>query len=127
MRTCPNEFTLERLAGGGSARWKVRRHVDECPLCLSRLAMIREEEDLLGRIRRVASSHAPTTPESAGSHAAPPAPPSPPSDHPSIEGFRITRLIAEGGMGRVYEGEQIHPRRRAALKLLRAGRAAAEH
>lgn len=35
--------------------------------------------------------------------------------------FRLIRLLGEGGMGTVYEAEQETPRRRVALKLLRAG------
>lgn len=35
--------------------------------------------------------------------------------------FRIVRVIGEGGMGRVYEAEQDSPRRRVALKVIRAG------
>lgn len=35
--------------------------------------------------------------------------------------YRIVRLIGTGGMGVVYEGEQEHPTRRVAVKLLRAG------
>ena len=38
-----------------------------------------------------------------------------------IGGYRILRLIGEGGMGAVYEAEQQHPRRRVALKVIRAG------
>lgn len=38
-----------------------------------------------------------------------------------INGYRILRLIGRGGMGLVYEAEQPNPRRRVALKLLRAG------
>ena len=34
--------------------------------------------------------------------------------------FRVTRLIAEGGMGTVYEVEQLSTHKRRALKLLRA-------
>jgi len=44
-----------------------------------------------------------------------------------IGGVTVVRLIAEGGMGRVYEGQQESPRRTVAIKLLRpgpAGRAA---
>jgi len=39
----------------------------------------------------------------------------------TLGGVTLTRFIAEGGMGRVYEGEQAHPSRRVAVKLLRPG------
>jgi serine/threonine protein kinase/Flp pilus assembly protein TadD len=39
----------------------------------------------------------------------------------SIEGYRLLRTIGSGGMGVVYEAEQLNPPRRVALKLLRAG------
>jgi serine/threonine protein kinase/Tfp pilus assembly protein PilF len=37
-----------------------------------------------------------------------------------IGGFRIKRLLGEGGMGVVYEAEQRNPRRLVALKVIRA-------
>lgn len=39
----------------------------------------------------------------------------------TVGGVRLLRLIAEGGMGRVYEGIQDTPRRAVALKVLRPG------
>jgi hypothetical protein len=39
----------------------------------------------------------------------------------TIGEFRVLRLIAEGGMGAVYEAEQEHPQRRVALKLIKSG------
>ncbi|MGA9243988.1 MAG: tetratricopeptide repeat protein [Silvibacterium sp.] len=38
-----------------------------------------------------------------------------------IGGFRIVRLVGEGGMGFVYEAEQEHPRRTVALKVIKSG------
>src|SRR5262245_22568370 len=39
-----------------------------------------------------------------------------------IEGkYRIVRLIGEGGMGAVYEGENVRINRRVAIKILHAG------
>lgn len=38
-----------------------------------------------------------------------------------IGGIQIVRLIAEGGMGRVYEGAQEKPRRTVAVKVMRPG------
>ncbi|MHA7812576.1 MAG: serine/threonine-protein kinase [Phycisphaerales bacterium] len=40
---------------------------------------------------------------------------------PSIEGYTIIRLLGEGGMGSVYEAEQLQPTRRVAIKILRIG------
>jgi serine/threonine protein kinase/Tfp pilus assembly protein PilF len=44
----------------------------------------------------------------------------------SIGGYRIIRLLGEGGMGSVYEAEQDRPRRRVALKVIRAAWASSE-
>lgn len=38
-----------------------------------------------------------------------------------IGGVKIVRLIAEGGMGRVYEGLQEKPKRKVAVKVMRPG------
>lgn len=38
-----------------------------------------------------------------------------------IQGIRLVRLIAEGGMGRVYEGRQEKPRRPVAVKVIKPG------
>jgi WD40 repeat protein len=38
-----------------------------------------------------------------------------------LGGIRIVRLIAEGGMGQVYEGRQERPRRTVAVKVMRPG------
>ena len=43
------------------------------------------------------------------------------SPAPEIQGYRIVRLLGEGGMGAVYEASQETPRRRVALKVIRPG------
>jgi len=43
----------------------------------------------------------------------------------TLDGVTIVRLIAEGGMGRVYEGRQAAPERAVAVKVLRGGFASA--
>lgn len=50
----------------------------------------------------------------------------PPSSPEWIGGYRILRLIGEGGMGAVYEAEQKRPRRVVALKVLRSPLAGSE-
>lgn len=44
----------------------------------------------------------------------------------TLGGFRIVQRIASGGMGTVWEAEQLAPRRRVALKTLRFGAATRE-
>jgi predicted Ser/Thr protein kinase len=39
----------------------------------------------------------------------------------AIAGYRMVRLIGEGGMGSVYQAEQDHPRRIVALKVIKQG------
>ena len=39
-------------------------------------------------------------------------------DAPTIPGYRITRILGEGGMGTVYGAEQDAPRRQVAIKVL---------
>ena len=45
----------------------------------------------------------------------------------AIHDFRILRKLGEGGMGVVYEAEQLHPRRPVALKVIRGGAFVDEH
>lgn len=40
--------------------------------------------------------------------------------------YRVISLLGEGGMGAVYEAEQLHPRRLVALKVIRPGLASGE-
>ena len=45
----------------------------------------------------------------------------------AIRDFRMIRKLGEGGMGVVYEAEQLHPRRPVALKVIRGGALVDEH
>jgi serine/threonine protein kinase/Tfp pilus assembly protein PilF len=50
----------------------------------------------------------------------PPRDPVPDAASVEVQGYRVIRVIGAGGMGIVYEAEQRSPRRRVALKILRA-------
>src|SRR5271169_307430 len=72
--------------------------------------------------------NAESAPLDAGTEEAPTrdAAQAPPGTHPSplpasIGPYLILARLGQGGMGTVYEAEQPHPRRRVALKVIRAG------
>jgi len=65
-----------------------------------------------GQLEANAATPAPAAP--AVSTVAPGAP-------ASIGPYRVIRVVAEGGMGMVYEAEQDSPRRRVAIKVIRPG------
>jgi eukaryotic-like serine/threonine-protein kinase len=72
------------------------------------------DETLRARVERLIESHA----RSSAGFLEPPA--VPPLEGRQLGEFRLVRLIGAGGMGAVYEAEQTHPRRRLALKVVRA-------
>src|SRR5262245_16448431 len=76
-----------------------------CPKCL------------LARAVELASSiTAAADPAPSGGAAAP----------PDIPRYRILRLLGAGGMGAVYQAEQLQPRRAVALKIIKPGVASSD-
>jgi serine/threonine protein kinase len=77
---------------------ELEKHLDECPVCRSRAALMRAEINIL------ASDAIKDIPI------------------PNIIGsYKIKRLIGEGGQALVYEAEQSSPQRLVALKVLKGG------
>ncbi|MFN0006540.1 MAG: tetratricopeptide repeat protein [Planctomycetota bacterium] len=101
---CPSAVDLEAHAAGGSTRpGEIESHASSCADCRRSLEDMRENLGLLERIHRDFA-----LPSAGGA-----------TRLPAIAGFRLIREIGRGGMGVVYEAEQIAPRRRVALKVVR--------
>jgi len=83
-------FLLDACAGDDDLRCEVE-------------SLLAQEVSRDGPIERVAADAAAVTPLPA-----------------TIGGYRVLRLIGEGGMGAVYEAEQDHPRRIVALKVVKS-------
>lgn len=68
-----------------------------------------------------ANTQSPLAPDATLASAGPqPAPVAVPRLPSTIGHYRVIRLLGEGGMGAVYEAEQDQPRRRVALKVIKA-------
>lgn len=80
-------------------------HVESCVSCRARVVEMRGLLDDLQKI-------------SVGAGPAPAAATTP----SQVEDFRVLGQLGAGGMGVVYEAEQISPRRRVALKVIRGGK-----
>ncbi len=110
ITACPNEEQLELYFAGlaeDESAVEVDAHVSSCPQCRSWVEEARQDEALLGRVQRAVGEGraAPAGIDEVG----------------GVSGFRIIRPIGAGGMGRIYEAEQLEPRRKVAIKIVRDG------
>jgi WD40 repeat protein len=82
-----------------------------------------DEPALLAEVRSLLARSDESMPAAPGAPAAQ----GPGAGHPTRLGpYRILSLLGEGGMGAVYEAEQLNPHRRVALKIIRAALASDE-
>jgi serine/threonine protein kinase len=135
---CPDRDTWHRLLEGEIPEpeaSELRRHGADCPACSQTMQLLSGDTTSLPQMAGTASVAAreeKSLPDStqAGLASAPPPtllrPPQEPGEIGRLGSYRIKRLISQGGMGMVYEAEDLRLGRRVALKVIRPEQAATE-
>ena len=106
---CPDVEQLEQFLDcglNGNRGRGIRKHLDACAACRSLVDEVVENLRMVQPLQRL--SACPGAGEAGG-----------PARRPVFGNFRIVREIGRGGMGIVYEAEQLNPQRTVALKVLK--------
>ncbi|MBL9120942.1 MAG: serine/threonine protein kinase [Phycisphaerae bacterium] len=123
IESCLDDETLERLIAEdlrGDASQAAHDHLRRCTACAARAEESGTDERLLASLRTELPDHIAALRASVRAVADGPVPW--PARWPVIEGFRIVRLIGEGGSARVFEAVELRPHRRVAIRVLREPR-----